>query len=91
MKVERLTQKLTIMSFIGNFFDTYHHLQPVSFSSVFHPVISGSYALHPFISPFYFIAAIECHNCCFQIHTQLHQNEEAAGGMGTLFYQVMSQ
>ncbi|ELU17806.1 hypothetical protein CAPTEDRAFT_171809 [Capitella teleta] len=28
MKVERLPQKLTIMSFIGNFFDTYHHLQP---------------------------------------------------------------
>ena len=30
MKVERLNQKLSIMSFIGNFFDTYHHLQPVS-------------------------------------------------------------
>jgi len=28
-KVERISQKLHIMSFIGNFFDTYHHLQPV--------------------------------------------------------------
>jgi len=28
-KVERISQKLNIMSFIGNFFDTYHHLQPV--------------------------------------------------------------
>lgn len=29
MKVERLSQKLHIMSYIGNFFDTYQHLQPV--------------------------------------------------------------
>ncbi|ESO06680.1 hypothetical protein HELRODRAFT_155739 [Helobdella robusta] len=28
MKVERLPQKLMIMSFIGNFFDTFHILQP---------------------------------------------------------------
>ena len=28
-KVERISQKLHIMSFIGNFFDTFHHLQPV--------------------------------------------------------------
>lgn len=30
MKVERLGVKLQIMSFIGNFFDTCHHLSPVS-------------------------------------------------------------
>lgn len=30
VKVERLSHKLTIMSFIGNFFDNLHHLQPVS-------------------------------------------------------------
>ena len=30
VKVERLSHKLTIMSFIGNFYDTLHHLQPVS-------------------------------------------------------------
>ncbi|ESP01673.1 hypothetical protein LOTGIDRAFT_139357 [Lottia gigantea] len=27
-KVERLSQKLTIMSFVGNFYDSLHHLQP---------------------------------------------------------------
>ena len=30
LKVERLSQKLHIMSYIGNFFDTQQHLQPVS-------------------------------------------------------------
>ena len=29
VRVERLAQKLTIMSFIGNYFDNIHHLKPV--------------------------------------------------------------
>ena len=34
IKVERLGQKLHIMSYIGNFFDTCQHLQPVSSNTV---------------------------------------------------------
>lgn len=39
VKVERLAQKLHIMSFIGNFSDNIHQLQPVGFSNYYFTVI----------------------------------------------------
>ena len=44
MKVERLNQKLRIMSYIGNFFDTYHHLQPVSMLYNFLGICASAHA-----------------------------------------------
>jgi len=59
-KVERISQKLHIMSFIGNFFDTFHHLQPVRIVFCFFFVIWSTldrlyYSLaHVFGHPFLF-------------------------------------
>ena len=46
VKVERLAQKLQIMSFIGNFYDNMHQLQPVRYLSVCQELVKDIIFLH---------------------------------------------
>ena len=55
MKVERLSQKLRVMSYIGNFFDQYHHLQPVSLALLSSLSILSS------------VHSIQCFSCLYSV------------------------